>query len=220
MTSYTIDINNKPFIIDAGVHGYYEDKQKRLHSRKTSSHNVLDIKDAEQSNIWSIFRLGKSAFIQSREIIKSHSCQVLTIKYKAFPSLGWVKCTRVVIFSLDFFGVIVVDLAEIHHGEMNSHIVIDPLFDIIESDNSILISDDKKNYQVNSLNSIKVTPHEIFKEMGKTEQTSKIVFTDSKKINDNNFCISYSIGQEESGFAFDITENQIIVSNGLVVDLV
>jgi hypothetical protein len=220
MTSYTININNKPFIIDTGVHGYYEDKQKRLHSRKTSSHNVLGIADAEQSNIWSIFRLGKSAFIQTKEIIKSHSCQVVTIKYIAFPSLGWVECTRVFIFSLDFFGVIIADRAESYESEMNSQIVINPIFNIIESDSSILLCDDKQKYQVNSPNSTKVIPHEIFKKMGQTEETSKIIFSNSKRSNMNNSCISYSISREEDDFSFNINENQIIVSNGLEVDLV
>jgi hypothetical protein len=220
MTSYTLSVNNKPFIIDTGVHGYYEDKQKRLHSRKTSSHNVLGIDNAEQSNIWSIFRLGKSAFIQTKEIIQSHSCEVVTIKYTAFPSLGWIECTRVIIFSLEFFGVIVADIAPSFQGKMNSHVVIDPLFDIIETNSSILIIDDEQKYKVNSPNFTKLISHDIFKKMGQTEQTSKITFSNSKNDNANNFCTSYSIVGEEVDFVFNISENQIIVSNGLIVDLV
>ena len=56
--------------------------------------------------------------------------------------------------------------------------------------------------------------------MGNIEQTSKIIFSNMQKNNPNNFCVSYSICTEQDDFSYNIIENQILVSNGLVVDLI
>lgn len=220
MTSFIVNVDNKPLIIDTGVYGYYENERKRFLSRKTSSHNILGLRDAEQSNIWSVFRLGKSAFIKRSEVTRSHSCNIITIKYLAFPSLGWVECKRVVILSSNFFGIIVVDLAGKYQSDMVSHVVIDPGFKVSEKNRSFFISSQEQKYQVTSTNSVEVVDHEVYKKMGKIQQTSKITFSNTQKNNMNSSCVSYSIFDEKYDFSFNISENKIIVSNGLVVNLV
>jgi hypothetical protein len=220
MTSYIVNINDNPLIIDTGVYGYYEDERRRLHSRKTSSHNILGLRNEEQSNIWSVFRLGKSALIKSSEVTRSQSCNVITIKYLAFPSLGWVECKRVVILSLNFFGIIVADLAGKYQNDMVSHVVIDPSFQVTEKNRSFFISSQEQKYQVTSTNSVEVVDHEVYKKMGNILQTSKIIFSNMQKNKLNNSCVSYSIFDEKYDFSFDISENKIIVSNGLEVNLV
>jgi hypothetical protein len=218
--SYIINVDSKPLIIDTGVYGYYENKFKRFHSRRTSSHNILSIKDSEQSNIWSIFRLGKSAFIKSREVKKTDLCYIVKIKYLGFPSLGWVECSRSIIFLLNTFGVIIVDTAIGYQNEMSSHMIIEPSFNVVEKNATFLISDKAHTYHIFSPDSIKVINHEIYKEMGKIEQSSKFIFSNNKKDNLNNSYVSYSVFDKNEDVSYSISENQISISNGLVVDLI
>ena len=219
MTSFIVNVDNKPLIIDTGVYGYYENERKRFLSRKTSSHNILGLRNAEQSNIWSVFRLGKSAFIKSSKITNSKSCNIITIKYLAFPSIGWVECTRIIILSSNFFGIIVVDLAGKYQSDMISHVVIDPGFKVSEKNRSFFISSQDQKYQVISPNSIEVVDHEVYKKMGKIQQTSKITFSNTQKNNMNSSCVSYSIYDEKHDFSYNIIENKMTVANGLLVNL-
>ena len=47
-----------------------------------------------------------------------------------------------------------------------------------------------------------------------------ILSGNTQKNNMNSSCVSYSIFDEKYDFSFNISENKIIVSNGLVVNLV
>ena len=220
MTSYTVDIDNVPLIVDTGVHGYYEDKYRRLHSRKTSSHNVLSVGGAEQSNIWSVFRLGKSAKVISKDSSRQDSVQIIRINYLSFPRLGWVKCSRIVIFSLDFFGLIVVDLVENCKHKAASNVVLSPSCSIAKSKNIFEISSDGKNYSFYSANIVDVVKHEVYKKMGVINHTSKLIVSNSMDSESVDVCIGYAIFDSKYDFKYKIENNIISISNGISVGLI
>jgi hypothetical protein len=220
MTSYTVDINNIPLIVDTGVYGYYEDKYRRLHSRRTSSHNVFSLNGAEQSNIWSIFRLGKSAKIISREVTRKKSFKIIRVNYLSFPSLGLVECSRVIILSLDFFGMIVVDLAKNCKYDAASYIVLNPSCFVTKEEGAFEVLNNGKCYRIYSPSMVKVVNHEVYKEMGVIEQTSKLIFSESVDNSAINSCVSYSVFDKEHSLLYKIKNNKISISNGVSVKLI
>ena len=59
--SFVLYINNIPVIVDTGV-STYEKSKRRLEERRTSAHNTFKLKDIEQTEVWSSFRVGRRAY--------------------------------------------------------------------------------------------------------------------------------------------------------------
>jgi Heparinase II/III-like protein/Heparinase II/III N-terminus len=66
MLSFTMQINNKPFLVDTGISTYEKSKQRTL-ERSTASHNTVSFGNLEQSQVWGGFRVGQRAKIQKFE---------------------------------------------------------------------------------------------------------------------------------------------------------
>lgn len=60
LLSYELRFDAKPFIVDAGVHGYGDDPY-REYCRATRAHNTVMFDGSEQSEVWSTFRLARRA---------------------------------------------------------------------------------------------------------------------------------------------------------------
>jgi uncharacterized heparinase superfamily protein len=59
--SIEVSVAGQRFIVDSGVATYYGDTGKRHYYRSTAAHNTLKIDQAEQSEIWDCFRIGRRA---------------------------------------------------------------------------------------------------------------------------------------------------------------
>ncbi len=60
LLSFELHLDGQPWIVDTGVHGYGSDPY-RHYCRSTRAHNTVMIDGAEQSEIWSTFRMGRMA---------------------------------------------------------------------------------------------------------------------------------------------------------------
>lgn len=58
--NFVLNVNNLPLIIDPGV-STYDANDTRLKERGTASHNTVTVQDKNSSQIWSSFRVAKSA---------------------------------------------------------------------------------------------------------------------------------------------------------------
>lgn len=75
--NFVLNINDKPIIVDTGI-STYEKNQRRELERSTSAHNTVEINGANQSDVWSGFRVGKRAKIislveKSDSILSTHN---------------------------------------------------------------------------------------------------------------------------------------------------
>lgn len=64
--SYELSVGGQRMIVDSGVESYYGDLDWRLYYRSTRAHNTVVVDGAEQSEIWSRFRVGQRA--QPKEV--------------------------------------------------------------------------------------------------------------------------------------------------------
>lgn len=60
LTSFEVSVSGKRFVVDSGV-GEYSSGPWRNYYRSTRAHNVMAVDDAEQSDCWSSFRVGRRA---------------------------------------------------------------------------------------------------------------------------------------------------------------
>ncbi|RIK42585.1 MAG: heparinase [Chloroflexi bacterium] len=59
--SFELSLAGQRFIVDSGVGNYYGDLEWRTYYRSTRAHNTVVVDDAEQSEIWGRFRVGRRA---------------------------------------------------------------------------------------------------------------------------------------------------------------
>ena len=67
LLSYELRFNGKPFIVDAGVHGYGGDPF-RAYCRATQAHNTVQFDGREQSELWGTFRLARRAEVLAAKV--------------------------------------------------------------------------------------------------------------------------------------------------------
>ncbi len=60
MLSFELCIDGERLLVDPGVHGY-DDDSTRYYLRSTAAHNTVTVDGAEQSEIWSTFRVARRA---------------------------------------------------------------------------------------------------------------------------------------------------------------
>jgi uncharacterized heparinase superfamily protein len=58
--SYELALDGRRVIVDCGVHDY-EDSAARRYARSTAAHNTVAVDDAEQSEVWGVFRVARRA---------------------------------------------------------------------------------------------------------------------------------------------------------------
>jgi hypothetical protein len=67
MLSYELRLQGKPFVVDAGVHGYGGDRF-REYCRSTRAHNTVMFDGVEQSELWGTFRVARCAELLNVEV--------------------------------------------------------------------------------------------------------------------------------------------------------
>lgn len=67
LLSYELWLDGAPFVVDAGVHGYGGDPF-REYARSTRAHNTVMFDGREQSEVWSTFRVARSAEVVRAEV--------------------------------------------------------------------------------------------------------------------------------------------------------
>jgi uncharacterized heparinase superfamily protein len=60
LLSFELDLGGRPVVVDSGVSGYAGDPL-REYVRSTRAHNTLQVGNREQSEVWSVFRMGRHA---------------------------------------------------------------------------------------------------------------------------------------------------------------
>jgi hypothetical protein len=60
LLSFELDLAGRPFVVDAGVHGYAGDPY-REYVRSTRAHNTVMIGEQEQSEVWGSYRVARRA---------------------------------------------------------------------------------------------------------------------------------------------------------------
>ena len=64
--NFVLNVNNKPFIIDTGISSY-SNHNTRTQERATMAHNTISIENKNSSAVWSLFRVGRRAFVNIQE---------------------------------------------------------------------------------------------------------------------------------------------------------
>lgn len=60
MLSYELALDGRRIVVDAGVHDY-ENSDARRYCRSTAAHNTVSVDEAEQSELWGVFRVARRA---------------------------------------------------------------------------------------------------------------------------------------------------------------
>lgn len=90
-------VGGERFIVDSGVFNYESDEW-RQYCRSTAAHNVLQIDDAEQCDIWSRFRMGRRGHITETAAGEWNGFSWMRASHNAYRHLGvptvtrWVAC--------------------------------------------------------------------------------------------------------------------------------
>ena len=85
--SFESSFYNFRCIVNSGI-STYEDNQLRHFQRSTKSHNTLNIKDYDSSQVWKSFRLGKRAAISKLKISKTKKHIKVFAQHDGYNFLG------------------------------------------------------------------------------------------------------------------------------------
>jgi len=174
-------------------------------SRKTSSHNVMSINSREQSNIWSIFRLGNSASINNFFIEKKLSYDILRIEYIAFPELGYKRCKRLFVINKSFFRIHVIDfVVSKEPNDIKSFLILNPTYKHETKGEIICLNEEENKLYLKSENKVLSENHEIYKRMGHIEYTTKFSIENTES---SSPIVSYCISDNKQAIEYRIEEN-------------
>jgi uncharacterized heparinase superfamily protein len=67
LLSFELDLGGRPVVVDSGVSGYAGDPL-REYVRSTRAHNTVQVGRREQSEVWSVFRMGRHARVTSAQL--------------------------------------------------------------------------------------------------------------------------------------------------------
>jgi uncharacterized heparinase superfamily protein len=103
--SFELFVNDRPVLVDAGV-PTYERCAERHKARGTAMHNTLQIQDADSSEVWSSFRVGRRARVSNVEWLHHDGRQVFSAMHDGYRWLpGRPRHTRSWAASADGFSV-------------------------------------------------------------------------------------------------------------------
>lgn len=103
MLSYELMIGGVPVAVDTGVFEYEPGELRRL-VRSTAAHNVVQVDDAEQSEIWGEFRVARRAKKRGAAIRFAGNDVDFSGRFSGFHSLGSVMHERRVTIERDAVG--------------------------------------------------------------------------------------------------------------------
>lgn len=92
---FILHVFGDPFVIDTGV-TTYEASDTRLYERSTAAHNTVEVKGIDQSELYSIFRVGRRAEVTYLKVEDEN----LTASHNGYKNLG-VTHTRSFSFGKD-----------------------------------------------------------------------------------------------------------------------
>ena len=127
--NYELRKDNKPFIVDTGI-STYEKNGRRQYERSTIAHNTVSINEADSSEVWGGFRVGRRATVKVYE----ESDGYISASHNGFPG---VKCNRE--FINDINGFIVRETLN-KHVEAKSNIHLAPGIQVIEVSSSKVLT--------------------------------------------------------------------------------
>ena len=81
--SFVLQVGGQPLLIDPGV-STYQPGQIRLRERSTALHNTVTVNDANSSEVWSAFRVGRRA----RVSISEDTTHKLSASHNGYRTLG------------------------------------------------------------------------------------------------------------------------------------
>jgi len=88
MLSFEVCWDGRPVIVDTGT-STYEVGRTREFERGTAAHNVVQVGDLEQSEVWGSFRVARRARVESMRVGRNS----VTARIRAFPPT-WVGVER------------------------------------------------------------------------------------------------------------------------------
>jgi uncharacterized heparinase superfamily protein len=103
MLSYELVIDGIPVVVDTGVLEYEPGEMRQL-VRSTAAHNVVQVGDAEQSEIWGEFRVARRARKLRAEIRRKAEGIVFEGVFSGFHALGEIIHKRRIQIELDNAG--------------------------------------------------------------------------------------------------------------------
>jgi hypothetical protein len=83
--SFELDIRGYPLVVDSGVHGYGGDRF-REYARSTRAHNTVSICGREQSEMWSTFRVARTARLGPVRFERTPAGVAIELSYRPFGS--------------------------------------------------------------------------------------------------------------------------------------
>ena len=102
MSSYELMLSGQCVLVDSGVYEYAAGEM-RDYVRSTLAHNTVAVGGAEQSEVWSAFRIGQRAVVRSADIVETQSGAEFSATIEGFRSLGrGIRHTRIASIDLSF----------------------------------------------------------------------------------------------------------------------
>ncbi len=80
---FVLYYGGKPVIVDVGI-STYEKNERRQWERSTEAHNTVKVKDAEQTEVWGGFRVGRRAYVK----LVSESEHHVEASHNGYRNLG------------------------------------------------------------------------------------------------------------------------------------
>jgi uncharacterized heparinase superfamily protein len=97
LLTFEASVGGRQLFVDSGVFGYEDDAMRR-YCRGTAAHNVLQVDDTDQCDIWSRFRMGYRGWPDHREHGEEHGFFWARASHNAYRRLGvaevgrWIAC--------------------------------------------------------------------------------------------------------------------------------
>lgn len=142
MLSYELAFDARPIVVDSGVYDY-ENSAERKYCRSTGAHNTVSVDGAEQSEVWSVFRVARRARPVLAELLPAEDGGIRFVgEIEAFPRIaGRIRHRREV--SHDGAGLWTIrdKVSGAGHHVVDSWIHFHPDLTLNVTDDSLSISD-------------------------------------------------------------------------------
>ena len=98
MLSYELALDDRPIVVDTGVHDY-ENSPERALSRSTRAHNTVSVDGQDQSEVWGVFRVARRARPLVTELSSRDPAAHFVGELHGFPRIaGGIRHRREVIY--------------------------------------------------------------------------------------------------------------------------
>ncbi len=99
LLGFEASVLGRRLIVDVGVYNYQDDAMRR-YCRSSAAHNVLQVDDRDQCDMWSRFRMGRRGWPSGFVSGKEHGFHWARAEHNAYRRLGvarvgrWIACRR------------------------------------------------------------------------------------------------------------------------------